>query len=136
MNALRDHVGHGHTAPLQTAKKLWEGTDLTPADVDSVQLYDGFSIIVFQWLEALGFCGVGEAGPFVDDCNTRLGGSLPANTDGGACNVGRGHGDNFCIEATRQLRGQSGERQVDGAEVALWTNAVRPFSAGAILTKG
>ena len=58
------------------------------------------------------------------------------NTDGGACNVGRRHGANFCIEATRQLRGQSGERQVDGAEVAVWTNAVGPFAAGAILTKG
>ena len=69
--------------------------------------------------------------------NTRLGGSLPVNTDGGACNVGRRHGANFCIESTRQLRGgQSGERQVDGAEVAVWTNAVGPFSAGAILTKG
>ena len=54
-----------HTAPVQTAKKLWEGTDLTPADVDTAQLYDGFSIIVFQWLEALGFCGDGEAAAFV-----------------------------------------------------------------------
>ena len=106
-------------APVQTAKKLWEGTDLTPADVDTAQLYDGFSIIVFQWLEALGFCGEGEAGAFVAEGNTRLGGSLPVNTDGGACNVGRRHGANFCIEATRQLRGQCGERQVDGAEVAI-----------------
>ena len=125
-----------HTAPSQTAKSLWERTDLTPADVDTAQLYDGFSIIVFQWLEALGFCGEGEAGAFVAEGNTRLGGSLPVNTDGGACNVGRRHGANFCIEGTRQLRGQCGERQVEGAEVAVFTNAVGPFSAGAILTKG
>ena len=90
---------------------------------------------MFQWLEALGFCGEGEAGAFVAEGNTRLGGSLPVNTDGGACNVGRRHGANFCIEATRQLRGQCGERQVDGAEVAVFTNAVGPFSAGAILTQ-
>jgi len=125
-----------HTAPAQTAKSLWSRTDLTPADVDTAQLYDGFSIIVFQWLEELGFCGPGEAGAFIAEGNTRLGGSLPVNTDGGACNVGRRHGANFCIEATRQLRGQCGERQVDGAEVAVFTNAVGPFSAGAILTKG
>jgi acetyl-CoA acetyltransferase len=125
-----------HTAPAQTAKSLWERTDLTPADVDTAQLYDGFSIIVFQWLEALGFCGEGEAGAFIAEGNTRLGGSLPVNTDGGACNVGRRHGANFCIEATRQLRGQCGERQVDDAEVAVWTNAVGPFAAGAILKKG
>jgi acetyl-CoA acetyltransferase len=142
LNAIRDlHFevmsDMVHTAPVQTAKKLWEGTDLTPADVDTAQLYDGFSIIVFQWLEALGFCGEGEAAAFVREGNTRLGGSLPVNTDGGACNVGRRHGANFCIEATRQLRGgQSGERQVEGAEVAVWTNAVGPFAAGAILTKG
>jgi acetyl-CoA acetyltransferase len=125
-----------HTAPSQTAKSLWERTDLTPADVDTAQLYDGFSIIVFQWLEALGFCGEGEAGAFVAEGNTRLGGSLPVNTDGGACNVGRRHGANFCIEATRQLRGQCGERQIDDAEVAVFTNAVGPFAAGAILKKG
>ena len=91
---------------------------------------------MFQWLEALGFCAEGEAGAFVAEGNTRLGGSLPVNTDGGACNVGRRHGANFCIEATRQLRGQSGRRQIDDAEVAVWTNAVGPFAAGAILTKG
>jgi acetyl-CoA acetyltransferase len=125
-----------HTSPTPCAKSLWEGTDLTPGDVDTAQLYDGFSIIVFQWLEALGFCGEGEAGPFVAAGNTRLGGSLPVNTDGGACNVGRRHGANFCIEATRQLRGQCGERQVDGAEVAVFTNAVGPFAGAALLTKG
>jgi acetyl-CoA acetyltransferase len=124
------------TAPAPCARSLWSRTSLTPADVDTAQLYDGFSIIVFQWLEALGFCGPGEAGGFVRDGNTRLGGSLPVNTDGGACNVGRRHGANFCIEATRQLRGECGERQVDGAEVAVFTNAVGPFAAAALLTKG
>jgi acetyl-CoA acetyltransferase len=124
------------TAPAQCARQLWSQTDLKPTDVDNAQLYDGFSIIVFQWLEALGFCGLGESGPFVEAGNTRLGGSLPVNTDGGACNVGRRHGANFCIEATRQLRGQAGERQVEGAEVSVFTNAVGPFAGAALLTKG
>jgi acetyl-CoA acetyltransferase len=124
------------TSPAHCARELWSRTDLQPADVDTAQLYDGFSVITFQWLEALGFCGPGEAGPFVEAGHTRLGGSLPVNTDGGACNVGRRHGANFCIEATRQLRGQCGERQVDGAEVAVWANAVGPFSGAALLTRG
>jgi acetyl-CoA acetyltransferase len=124
------------TAPVPCARSLWARTELSPADVDTAQLYDGFSIIVFQWLEALGFCGPGEAAAFVRDGNTALGGSLPVNTDGGACNVGRRHGANFCIEATRQLRGECGERQVPGAEVAAWTNAVGPFAAAALLTRG
>jgi acetyl-CoA acetyltransferase len=119
-------------APYHASRELWARTDLTPADVDCAQLYDGFTIIVFHWLEALGFCGIGEAGPFVEAGNTRLGANLPVNTDGGACNVGRRHGANFCIEAIRQLRGECGPRQVPDAEVAVWTNATGP-SAGAML---
>ncbi len=123
------------TAPVTCAETLWSRTDLTPADVDCAQLYDGFTIITFQWLEALGFCGFGEAGPFVANGHTRLGGSLPLNTDGGACNVGRRHGANFCIEATRQIRGgESGERQVPDCDVAVWTNAVGPFAGAVLLT--
>jgi acetyl-CoA acetyltransferase len=122
------------TAPVDCAQKLWSRTDLGPADVDCAQLYDGFTVITFQWLEALGFCGFGEAGPFVADGHTRLGGSLPLNTDGGACNVGRRHGANFCIEATRQIRGECGERQVPNCEVAVWTNAVGPFGGAVLLT--
>jgi acetyl-CoA acetyltransferase len=122
------------TSPKHCADLLWSRTDLTPADVDCAQLYDGFSIITMQWLEALGFCGPGESGPFVEAGHTRLGGSLPLNTDGGACNVGRRHGANFCIESVRQIRGDCGDRQVPGAEVAVWTNAVGPFSGAMLLT--
>jgi acetyl-CoA acetyltransferase len=68
--------------------------------------------------------------------NTRLGGSLPTNTDGGAINVGRRHGANFCIEAVRQLRGQCGARQVANAEVSVWANAVGMFGGAMLLTKG
>jgi len=71
----------------------------------------------------------------VAEGNTRLGGRLPVNTDGGACNVGRRHGANFCIETVRQLRGESGERQVAGAEVGVWANAVGPFSGVMLMTK-
>jgi len=123
------------TSPAHCAEVLWSRTDLTPADVDTAQLYDGFSIITMQWLEALGLCPPGEAARFVSAGHTRLGGSMPTNTDGGAINVGRRHGANFCIEATRQLRGQCGDRQVPGAEVAVWANAVGPFSGAMLLTK-
>jgi acetyl-CoA acetyltransferase len=123
-------------SPFHAACELWKRTDLKPADVDCAQLYDGFTIIVFQWLEALGFCGLGESGPFVEAGHTRLGGRIPVNTDGGACNVGRRHGANFCIESIRQLRGDCGIRQVPGAEVAVWANAVGPFSGTMLMTAG
>ena len=45
---------------MHCADPLWSRTDLKPADVDCAQLYDGFTVITFQWLEALGFCGLGE----------------------------------------------------------------------------
>jgi acetyl-CoA acetyltransferase len=121
-------------SPAHCAETLWSRTDLKPSDVDTAQLYDGFSIITVEWLEALGFCGRGEAGPFIEAGNTRLGGRLPLNTDGGACNFGRRHGANFCIEAVRQLRGDAGDRQVPDAEVAVWTNAVGCFSGAVLLT--
>lgn len=130
---LPDLTNH---APLHTAQNLWARTDLKPEDVDCAQLYDGFTIITFEWLEALGFCGRGEAGPFVAEGNTSLGGALPVNTDGGACNVGRRHGANFCVEATRQLRGECGSRQVPDAEVSVWANAVGYFSGAMLLTRG
>lgn len=123
-----------HTASAECGRQLWLRTDLQASDVDCAQLYDGFSVITFQWLEALGLCPPGQAGPFITEGHTRIGGSMPVNTDGGAINVGRRHGANFCIEATRQLRGQCGARQVHGAEVAVWANAVGPFAGAMLLT--
>jgi acetyl-CoA acetyltransferase len=129
---LEDHTAN---APVHCAKSLWSRTDLGPEDVHCAQLYDGFTIITLQWLEALGLCPMGESGSFIAEGHTRLGGTMPVNTDGGACNVGRRHGANFCIEATRQIRGgESGTRQVPGCEVAVWTNAVGPFAGAVLLT--
>lgn len=128
-------VNMNQNSPYHAAELMWSRTDLKPSDVDCAQLYDGFTIIVFQWLEALGFCGEGEAGAFVESGATAMGGSLPVNTDGGACNVGRRHGANFCIESVRQLRGnESGARQVKDAEVAVWANATGPFSGAVLMT--
>ena len=46
--------------------QLWGRTDLKPADVQLAEMYDGFSFITMAWLEAMGFCGKGESGPFVE----------------------------------------------------------------------
>ncbi|HEY6532417.1 MAG TPA: hypothetical protein VIY72_08945, partial [Acidimicrobiales bacterium] len=106
---------------------------LRPADVDCVQLYDGFSIMPLNWLEALGFVKPGESGPFIEDGNTRIGGSLPVTTDGGVCTVGRRHGASHCIEAVRQIRGECGERQVP-TDVSLYTVAHGPNCHAVLLT--
>ncbi len=98
------------------AAMLWRRTDLRPADVDVAELYDGFSFIALAWLEALGFCGKGERGPFVEG-GTRIAleGELPLNTQGGQLSAGRLHGYGFLHEACVQLWGEGGERQVAGA---------------------
>jgi acetyl-CoA acetyltransferase len=119
-----------------TADAMWARTDLRPADVDVAQLYDGFTIEVVWWLEALGFCGPGEAGAFVDG-GTRidLGGELPVNTWGGQLSGGRLHAAfGHTVEAVRQLRGEADGRQVAGAEVAVVTNVGGYESGAALLT--
>lgn len=102
------------------ASHLWTRTNLTPTDVDVAELYDGFTFNCLTWLEALGFCPVGEAAGFLEG-GTRiaLDGELPLNTHGGQLSAGRTHGYGFLYEAILQLRGDAGDRQVPGAQVAL-----------------
>ena len=118
------------------AAMLWQRTDLTPADVDVAELYDGFSFIALAWLEALGFCAHGEGGPFVEG-GTRiaLDGELPLNTHGGQLSAGRLHGYGFLHEACLQLWGEAGRRQVlGGPEVAVAAAGGGPLAGCLLLT--
>lgn len=100
-------------ASVDAAAQLWSRTDLRPSDVDIAELYDGFTFLTFAWLEALGFCGDGEAGPFVEGgSRIALDGELPLNTYGGQLSAGRMHGYWVLHEACAQLRGTAGDRQV------------------------
>lgn len=102
------------------ATHLWSRTDLSPDDVDVAELYDGFTFNCLTWLEALGFCPVGQAGDFLaGGRRIALDGSLPLNTHGGQLSAGRTHGYGFLHEAIVQLRGAAGLRQVPDAEVAV-----------------
>jgi acetyl-CoA acetyltransferase len=102
------------------AAHLWSRTSLRPDDVDVAELYDGFSFNCLSWLEALGFCGIGEAKDFLDGGkNIARDGLLPLNTHGGQLSHGRTHGMGLVHEAVVQLRGEGGPRQVPGARVAV-----------------
>ena len=125
--------GHGHEHISQArdlttsfarhaGERAYAMAGLGPSDMDFVELYDCFTPVVLIELEDLGFCGPGEAGPFVAEGNTRIGGALPMNTHGGL--LSHSHpgnpGSMFALtESVRQLRGDAGERQVQGAETAL-----------------
>ncbi len=120
------------------ADQLWERADLSPADVDVAELYDGFSMITVLWLEALGFCPTGGAGDFLED-GKRIGldGELPLNTNGGQLSAGRLHGFGLIHEAVVQLRGDGGERQVGGTpEVAAVANGAGFTTGCMLLTRG
>jgi acetyl-CoA acetyltransferase/uncharacterized OB-fold protein len=102
------------------SRHLWQRTALAPEDVDVAELYDGFTFNCLTWIEALGFCNIGEGGPFVEG-GARIGldGVLPLNTNGGQLSGGRLHGYGLIHEAVIQLRHDAGDRQVAGAEVAV-----------------
>jgi hypothetical protein len=104
--------------------------------VDVAQLYDGFSIFAMLWLEALGFCGPGESGPFVEGGSAiDLGGTIPLNTSGGQLSGGRLHGFGFLAEALRQLRGDAGARQIAEADVAVVGVGGGPIGGAMLLTR-
>jgi acetyl-CoA acetyltransferase len=119
------------------AKMLWERTDLRPGDVDVAELYDGFSFIALAWLEALGFCGKGEGGPFVDGgARIARDGEIPLNTHGGQLSGGRLHGYGFLHEACVQLWGEGGERQVpNDPRVAVAAAGGGPLGGCLLLTR-
>lgn len=118
------------------AAQMWSRTSLKPSDVDTAQLYDGFTFLALNWLEALGFCGEGEAGPFVEGGDRiRIGGELPLNTYGGQLSAGRMHGYWVLHEAALQLRGQAGARQVADAEVAAVAAGGGPLGGTVLLTR-
>lgn len=105
---------------LGQAAHLWTRTSLRPSDVDVAQLYDGFTFNCLSWLEALGFCGIGEAKDFLDGGGAiARDGIIPLNTHGGQLSHGRTHGMGLIHEAVSQLRGEAGERQVTDARVAV-----------------
>jgi acetyl-CoA acetyltransferase len=104
-----------------SAGRAYAMAGLGPADIDVVEVYDSFTITVLLELEALGFCERGEAGAFVSKGRIAPGGDFALNTSGGGlsyCHPGI-FGLLLIVEAVRQLRGECGDRQVPGAEVAL-----------------
>jgi acetyl-CoA acetyltransferase len=121
---------------------LWANTELRPGDVDVAELYDGFSFLTMAWLEALGFCGKGEGGPFVEGgSRIALDGELPLNTNGGQLSSGRLHGYGFLHEACIQLWGEGADRQVTRPggrrpEVAVAAAGGGPLAGAMLLTAG
>jgi acetyl-CoA acetyltransferase len=111
------------------ARRLFGDFGFAREDIDAAMIYDAFSPILLMQLEALGFCGAGEAKDFIAAGNLGPEGSLPCNTNGGLTGEGYIHGLNLVLEGTRQLRGTA-VNQIPEARTVLVTAS----RTGAILT--
>jgi len=117
LGALQEYYDGGY----DLAGRLWEQSGWGPGDCDVVQLYDGFSMEVWYWLEVLGFCGEGEAWEFIQDGRIAPDGPFPLNSGGGNQGWGRLHGVPQVLECYLQLAGRAGERQTPDAARGIST---------------
>ena len=113
------------TGAKKAAKAAYAMAHITPEDVDVAEVHDCFTIAEIMAYEDLGFCKPGEGGTFIEEKQSYIGGKVPVNVDGGL--KSKGHpvgatGVSQCVELTKQLRGECGKRQVDGAEIGLSHN--------------
>ncbi len=126
------------TGVAEASRRAFAQAGLRPSDVDVVELYDAFTINTILFLEDMGFCAKGEGGRFVSNGNIAPGGALPVNTNGGGlsyCHPGM-YGLFTMVEATQQLQGVCGERQVKDVEVAIAQGNGGELSSEAVLVLG
>jgi len=109
------------TAAAICGPRAFEQAGVGPQDMDTVHLYDSFTITTLMLLEDLGFCKKGEGGPFVEHGRIAPGGDLPVNTDGGGLSALHSgmRGLFLLVEATKQLRGQAGDAQIPDARFSV-----------------
>ncbi len=112
--------------------------NLKPDDIDVAEVHDATSFCEIYQAEMMGFCPIGEGGPFIESGATMLDGKIPINTSGGL--VSKGHpigatGLSMMYEIATQLRGEAGPRQVKDARIGLVENgggviSVEEFACG------
>jgi acetyl-CoA acetyltransferase len=119
------------SANWHTADQIFERSGRQRDDIDLCQIYDGFSFLVYEWLERLGWCEPNTAWKFVRDGHCAPDGDLPVNTFGGSLGEGRLHGIGHLREAILQVSGRAGPRQIADAENCLVQ--VGPFDYSSLL---
>jgi acetyl-CoA acetyltransferase len=123
-----------NTCTREAAKQAYEMAGVGPDDIDLVELHDCFATAEILHYENLGLCGDGEAGKLIDEGDVWHGGRCPVNVSGGL--LSKGHplgatGVANVYEVSTHLRGEAGDRQVEGARLGL-THVIGLGSACAI----
>jgi acetyl-CoA acetyltransferase len=108
-------------API--AEAIYDDAGIDRDDVDVLLVQDATSLAVVEALELFGFCAPGDVGAFLAEERIALGGDLPVNTNGGQLSEAYMWGWLHLCEAVRQLRGECGARQVEGARVAQYCSS-------------
>ena len=111
-----------NTCTRKAAAAAYEMAGLGAEDVDLVELHDCFATAEILHYENLGLCEDGGAGRMIDDGEVALGGKVPVNVSGGL--LSKGHplgatGIANIYEVSTHLRGEAGQRQVEGARIGL-----------------
>lgn len=125
MSVLRRENLISIPSAVDASKDAYKMAKVSPKDIDVADVHDCFTIAEILAYEDLGFCARGQGGKLIEEKQTYLGGTIPINVDGGL--KAKGHpvgatGASMAVEMIKQLRGEAGERQVDGAEVGLSHN--------------
>jgi acetyl-CoA acetyltransferase len=110
------------TITKNAASQAYDAAGIGPADLDMVELHDCFATAELVHYENLGLCEAGGAGAFLDSGAPWRGGRTPVNISGGL--LSKGHplgatGIAGVFEVVTHLRGEAGDRQIDGAKVGL-----------------
>jgi acetyl-CoA acetyltransferase len=126
------------TGLAEAAPRAYAQAGVAAKDIDVVELYDAFTINPILFLEDLGFCAKGEGGAFVEGGRIAPGGQLAVNTNGGglSCVHPGMYGLFTIVEATRQLAGEAGARQVKDARLAIAQGNGGELSHEALLILG
>jgi acetyl-CoA acetyltransferase len=107
------------------AAAAYEEAGIGPEDMSLAEVYDLSTALELDWYENIGLCKEGEAEKLLNDGDTSLGGRIPVNTSGGLACFGEAvpaQAIAQVCEVTWQLRGQAGERQVEGATAGITAN--------------
>lgn len=135
-----DFEKEGESVGGYAAQRAYQDAGVGPGEISCVELHDASAPSEIVAYEYLGLCEPGGGGRLLESGATRLGGRLPVNVSGGLLRKGHPVGATGCaqiVELTEQLQGRSGQRQVQGARIALAHNgggAIGTDAAATVVT--